>query len=369
MSKELLPIRKQRDSNIELYRIVCMFLIVVHHFVFHSGLTDIIQSQPTSTKSFYLLAFGLWGKTAVNCFVIITGYYMCKSHITMRKFLKLFLQIAFYNIVITSIFVVSGYEPSPAKQMLRALIPFVSIGNGFTNAYLIFFLFIPFLNILINHVSQQMHLALAIALLLLYSVLGNTPLYLGTSDYVSWFCVLYIVASYIRLYHIPNKERVAFWGWLTLLLIAVSIATLIATVQFAGRDFPLAYQFLLDSNKPFPLMIGITSFLFFKNVKVPQSSMINTVAAGAFGVLLISDSCASMRYWLWKVLFGNFGQNTSNGLYLTVLLIPAIVFTACVIIDHVRIKTIEKPSIDFIMPYAESLKRRLIKVEGFILYK
>lgn len=38
-SPEQLTQRTRRDSNLELYRIVCMLLIVAHHFVVNSGLT------------------------------------------------------------------------------------------------------------------------------------------------------------------------------------------------------------------------------------------------------------------------------------------------------------------------------------------
>ena len=72
---------KKRDSNLELYRIITMILIVAHHYVVNSGLTDPlgpIYQTPLSFPSIFLLLFGAWGKTGINCFVLITGYFMCK---------------------------------------------------------------------------------------------------------------------------------------------------------------------------------------------------------------------------------------------------------------------------------------------------
>ena len=97
--------KKIRRSNLELYRIIVMLLIVAHHYVVNSGLTDVMAEDPLSSKSLYLYMLGMWGKTGINCFVLITGYFMCRSHITLRKFLKLFLEIMFYKIVIWAIFV------------------------------------------------------------------------------------------------------------------------------------------------------------------------------------------------------------------------------------------------------------------------
>ena len=65
------PPVKQRESNLELFRIITMLLIVAHHFVVNSGLMDadgVIASDPLSANSVFLLLFGAWGKTGINCF-------------------------------------------------------------------------------------------------------------------------------------------------------------------------------------------------------------------------------------------------------------------------------------------------------------
>ena len=69
-----------RDSNIELYRILMMLLIIAHHYVVNSGLDTKggpIYADPLSAPSLFLLLFGAWGKMGLNCFVLVTGYYMC----------------------------------------------------------------------------------------------------------------------------------------------------------------------------------------------------------------------------------------------------------------------------------------------------
>lgn len=37
--------RAMRDSNIELFRIITMIMIVAHHYVVNSGLMDIVEAQ------------------------------------------------------------------------------------------------------------------------------------------------------------------------------------------------------------------------------------------------------------------------------------------------------------------------------------
>lgn len=86
-----------------------MLLIVAHHYVVNSGIIDTMYENPLSANSIFLFLFGAWGKTGINCFVIITGYFMCKSKITLEKYTKLILEILFYNFVLAFLFLLTGY--------------------------------------------------------------------------------------------------------------------------------------------------------------------------------------------------------------------------------------------------------------------
>lgn len=346
-----------------------MLLIVTHHYLVNSGLVSVMAQSPASVKSLFLYILGAWGKTGINCFVMITGYYMCKSHITVKKFLKLFLQILFYNVVISLTFIIAGYTPYPLRHMIKEMNPIGSINTGFVSCYLMFFLLIPFLNVLIKNLSQRQHFLLIAIVLFIYSVLGTTPKVPVTMNYVSWFCVLYFIASYIRLYSFYKKDNVSFWGWLTLVLILfaiVSVVFMALTANYLGKGVNHIYYFMTDSNKPFPLLIGISSFLFFKGIKIPQSRLINTVAASTFGVLLIHANSDTMRHWLWQSVCNNVGMYSTDLVYIHAVIVPLLVFSVCAFIDFLRIRTIESPSVKFFLPYAEKLRKCFYIIEDRI---
>lgn len=204
--------KKERNSNIELYRIIVMLLIVMHHYVVNSGLLDEMFKTPLAPESVFLYLFGMWGKTGINCFVLITGYFMCKSSISLRKFVKLLFQVELYNIVFGLIFLFAGYIPLSLKSLFKILNPISGVASDFTSCFLLFYLFIPFLNILLNNLSQKQHLLLVMLSIGTYSILGTIPSIGVTFNYVTWFCVLYVVASYIRFYGIWRSEEKMFWG-------------------------------------------------------------------------------------------------------------------------------------------------------------
>lgn len=119
-----------------------MICIVAHHYVVNSGVIQEITPMNTMTfNSLFSLVFGWGGKTGIDCFLLITGYFMCKSNITVKKFLKLFLEIEFYNIIIYLIFILAGYTTFSFSELLATFLPIYGIGTGFFGSYLVFYLF------------------------------------------------------------------------------------------------------------------------------------------------------------------------------------------------------------------------------------
>lgn len=321
-----------------------MYLIVAHHFVVNSGLTETngpIYAEPTSWRSLFLLLFGAWGKIGINCFVMITGYYMCKSNITARKFIKLFCEMMFYSIIIQLIFWLSGYEAFTVKAALRTLIPIYEISKGFTSCFLIFFLCIPFLNMLVHNLTEREHQRLLLLCGFTYILLGTA--HRVTFNYVSWFIVLYFIASYIRLYPKKIFQKTGFWGWMTFGSVALSALSVISCAWIGLKlNKHLAYAFVTDSNTFLAVLTGVSSFLFFKNLKIQYSNVINTIAASTFGVLCIHASSDTMRQWLWRDILDNVGHYSSRFMPLHAIGSVLAVFVVCVVIDRVRIRILGK---------------------------
>ena len=93
-----------RQSNLELYRCLAMLMIVACHWGLLTNLTSMVHdNQLTAPSNFYYI-LRMWGKMGINCFLLITGYFMCKSNISVKKFLKLYLQVTFYSLVISLTF-------------------------------------------------------------------------------------------------------------------------------------------------------------------------------------------------------------------------------------------------------------------------
>lgn len=332
-------LKDQRNSNLELYRIIVMLLIVAHHYVVNSGLIGKMQATPLTTNSVFLYLFGMWGKTGIDCFVLITGYFMCKSTATIRKFFKLLFEVMFYKIVIYLIFVATGLVAFTLTGFIRALIPISNVGDGFTTGFILFYLFIPFINILISNIDKLLHQKLILLCLFIYTLWYMLPGFQVSYNYITWFIVLYLISSYIRLYPF-NRFKTQHWGYLSLLLVCISSASVIT---LRHMEYGNPYRFVSDSNAILALLTALSTFMYFKDLKIKQSKCINTIASSCFGVLLIHANSDAMRQWLWHDTLRNIDYLDSPYCALHAFASILLIYITCTLIDLMRIRFIERP--------------------------
>lgn len=337
--------QKQRNTNLELFRIITMLLIIAHHYVVNSGLLVPIYENPMLKRSLFLLVFGAWGKTGINCFVLITGYFMCKSTMSARRYVKLHFEAVFYYFIINSVFWITGYSSFSGRELFGILVPICCIADGFGPAYLLFLLCIPFLNLLLRSMSQRMHVYLILLLFMLYVVPETLKaVCILRMNYVSWFAVLYILAAYVRMY--PNKlfDNTKFWGITCMTCILITALTVVGCTWLGTRlNRALSYYFVTDSNTFLALATGFSSFMFFKNVKIPYSPPINKLASACFGVLLIHATNDTMRKWLWVDLLNNVGVYYELWMPIHAVLSVLAIFLIGAAIDLLRIQFVEVP--------------------------
>lgn len=332
-----------RNSNLELYRIVVMLFIIAHHYVVNSPLMDIISDNPLAKSSIALWLFGMWGKTGIDCFVLITGYFMCRKSISLRKFLKLFLEVEFYSIVVYVIFAFAGYETLSVNRFFQVILPVRHINGEFVSCFLMFYLCIPFLNVLVNNLNKKQHFLLVILGLTIYSFFMTVPGFSVNMNLVSWFSVLYFIASYIRFYGLFPKINHKGWGWLTLLSMFLSMASVVILLYMKKYLLYMHQYTFVGESGPLAVTTAVCSFMYFKDLKIRQSRFINLLGATTFGVLLIHINSEAIMKWIWQDMFNNVSYYASPYMFLHAIACVLCLYAVCTIIDYVRIQLFEKP--------------------------
>ena len=153
------------------------------------------------------------------------------------------------------------------------------------------------------------------------------------------------------------------WAAGMIVTAVLCIASVISCVWLGAKiDKQMAYFFVSDSNTFLAVCMGVFSFLFFKNVNIQQSRVINMIASSTFGVLLIHANSDIMRNWLWETVLNVkaiFYESISTLVLHAVISVFAI-FIICVVIDQIRIRTIEKVMLDKI---TLAVEKRILKME------
>ena len=79
-----------------------------------------------------------------------------------------------------------------------------------------------------------------------------------------------------------------------------------------------------------------------------QTYWINTIAASTFGVLCIHANSDTMRQWLWQDVVDCSQSFYRNNACLYAFFVVLVIFFICILIDYIRIHTIERLTFLFI---------------------
>lgn len=329
---------KVRSSNLELLRIVAMLGIVLSHYHFYLG--NLIASNPTSSMSIYHYAIGMGGKIGINIFMLITGYFMCLQDISLKKYLKLLLMVYFYNIIIQGSFMLFGDYPINSSTLLTMFFPFRKIHpDSFITDFLWFYLFIPFVSLLVKNMTRQQHLKLIVLSLIMFVGYNSIPGFSTEISPVTWFAVIMLVASYVRIYDPAILKRNSFvWMGMSVFMILCAFASII----ILGKIGYFPKRFTESLNSPLGFLIAFAVFMTFLTMKIPYNKWINLYGGAAFGVLLIHSNCWPIRELIFKEIVDTQRFFIEGNMWIPIVTCVSI-YIVCGTIEILRQTFIEPP--------------------------
>lgn len=338
-----------RSSNIELLRIVSMALIVMHHFAIHGSWPEGGQLG----NEIFLDCISWGGKLGVNCFVIITGFFMIHSNFRIRSFLKTLFQVLFYSVAILVFFLIKSPQLFSDIDLLRYFLPSISGLYWFATCYLALYLLIPILNRLYSQLGKLNKYYLIGVGFILLSVIPTVTTFAPLNSNLIWFIFLYFIGGAIRDYEGDKQKKIELVNPVSLVYkigpLKVVLFLTIFIWMYAGMavcvnsyydGLMLPRYFMSQYSTPL-FLASVGLFILFKSLHIGSSKAINSVASTAFGIYLIHDN-PLVRNWLWE----HFSYIYNDAVYLFALkflLIVILVFCFCSLIDFLRKKIVEVP--------------------------
>lgn len=362
-------INNQRNSALEILRIISMLMIVFHHFAIHGEFkweTNFI-TVPHLWYNFIIL----WGKLGVNLFVLISGYFLISDKdcsINIKKILKFLGQVVFYSVLIYSLFVIFMGESLNVESIIKAFFPIAFQNWWFASTYFLLFLIHPFLNMGLIALDKKSYQKFIILFVFIWSVLLTIMSKTYQSNEFVWFVLLYAIAGYARLYGFNEKmtsKQYFILAFIIMLItyLATNYITFLETKNEIGTGHELYFS---DMQKTTTFFSAICLFMAFVKIKPFYNKWVNIISSATFGVYLLHDSNYT-RTFLWHDLFKNSNYQETAMIIPYSIFVVFIVYIACVIIDLIRQYTVEKVYMLFVDKISKPIKLIFNKV--FVLLK
>lgn len=343
MSKE-----KRRQSNFEVLRIFSIMLIISFHYVWKGG----FQFDGFGGVSFNQILVDLFdhfGELGVNCFMLISGYFLLDTKFRWRKVILLVCETEFYIILSRSFMIFVGWAELHTWEWRSYLFPILIQQYWFITVYILIYILSPYLQKLVSVLNKKELATLIWTQLFIWClfptfVLGilyhsnNTESMSYYSRFI-WLIVVYLIGAYIRKYGfslLKNLRRsiVCFIG--TLLLIVLYI--LGTEFQFFPWQGTSAIYFWTP-NSALQILLSISLFMIFLHLPIPYSKTINYIASCTLGIYLLHDG--ALNPYLWRQVFRNATHVNSHYFVIHIAIAVFIIMLVGIVIDSVR-KVFEK---------------------------
>ena len=300
----------KRQANFELLRIVAMGMVITLHYLSRGGFL-VPYGEDASVLNHTAWLMEAFCMVSVNCYVLISGYFLAESEWKPGRILSLAAQVLFYSVLIPVAMLCLGMFSGSELSMYDWLIfifPFQTEHYWFATHYLVLYLFAPVLAAGIRKIEKRTLQTVIFFLILFFSV-GKTlipfNLVMDTDGYhYGWFLCLFLVAAYIRRYGIPWLEK----GKRGLIVYAGMCVLSWAVSAFCGMvqrrtgalshyvDMPYTYNYF------FIFLGSLGMFYLFRNLRIKEgdaAKLICRLSPYTFGIYLLHAHILMGDKWMY----------------------------------------------------------------------
>lgn len=258
-----------RDNNIDFMRLLCMFMIVSMHYFGWGG----INNSSDTTKINYILAsgIGILCRVAVNCFYMISGYYMKKNdkEISYKSIVSvvanLYKKVWFYSVLIFTLFCISDRTLFSWKSLVESLLPIMFNRWWFITVFMLLICIRPFVGKFIAKLSDKELLILIICIGFfdcIQAVFGNNAFSEKGAGFLH-ACYMLILGHGIRRMSMnsrieKHKSAMIYIGS----CITAGVLSILGKLVLHKEDAVAAYY-----NSPMIVIASIGFFSFFATWK------------------------------------------------------------------------------------------------------
>ena len=304
--------KKERESGIELYKVIAIFLIVLSHVIqtltepnYVLGIgegTFINIATATRDLDVLLLAlFRICGALGNNMFFICSAWFLVNSKkMSLKKVIHMVLDVWIINMIVFWGLHAIGIQ-FQISDTVRTFFPTTFANNWYITCYLLFYLIHPFLNRMLEQLNISEHFALTSFLFMIYFIIPVLPLEeinLFFANELVIFLATYVIVSFIKIYKNEWTENLKLNEGILFVSI-VSYVALILSVDYLGLRTNYFLNRLVRwnmNNSLFMFLIAFSSFNMMKKKKFINRT-INYFSSLSLLVYIFHENLAFRRYF------------------------------------------------------------------------
>ena len=330
---------RTRNSNIEILRIISIFLIILNHYSAYGGI-DYIHTPGVNSMIVELLHSG--GKLGVNIFLFISGWYLCDSQkCNIKRPFYLITEVLVYSIA----FVICGLLLSSlqVKEIIKMVFAIPHRNWEFITCYFMMICFAYWINLFLNNITANQFTVLIVFVLITWSIFPTLVKAEFGMSTLTWYVFVYLLAAYVkRIYDkiILSYKQCFLIGILSYVFILCTECIL----KWMGRyhiKFAEMSEHLRQINSLFIVLTVVFLFLGFEKLPPHENKVIQQIASTSLAVFIIHDNGA-LRSFIWNRVFHTADLVDSPFLLLHALIASIAIFVFGFIIDMIRQNTIGK---------------------------
>lgn len=334
--------KKEHNYGIDLLRIFLMFLIISGHLFTHTQIREVLE--PYSSKWIFTWSFQTIEFCAVNCFILISGYFsnVSSSKIKLKKILQLYGQVLFYSVGIYLILLLTGVIRFSIVDAIHSLFPVLSGQYWFFSSYILLMLLMPFLNAMLSKLNNFSLKVLISIIIVVFYVVPLFAIVFVPYDMTEGMGIIGLVTLYIVGYSLKRFEvRLSKLKCVIGLVINCAIifaSKIVLTCLVNYLDIDAGTGLLYHYNTIFELTNAILLLILFKDIKVKGriAKASKFFASSVFGIYLLHEH-PSIRSIIWNTELYNTLLKVDLPIYICLTVFISIgLLLICFVIDKVR---------------------------------
>lgn len=273
---------KERQSGIELLKVITCFLIVLYHCNQTSIEQNFYNLIINNTEYYFSICVNLLGNLLNNIFIVCSSWYMFKKNIrSTEKILYIGINTFVISILILFVYLINGINIDK-EYIIKCLLPISKENNWFVTAYILLCLFSGYINKLLYNLEKKEHFWLCLIVFLLYYILNF--LGIGSYYYNTFIGIIstYLLVSYIQLY----KAKICGCIKINFTIFIISTLCFFMCGYSVGKYL---YFDVTSICNPFSFLIVISLFNLFSKIKL-KNSAINTISSLSLLIYLFHEN-------------------------------------------------------------------------------